>query len=234
MVHVLLLAADTSSPSGSLAVLRDHTVLASRHAVSDEAYSSRLFRDLQSLLADLSLALNDFDAFAVASGPGSFTGLRVGLAAAKAWAEAYSKPVFGISALHAVAIQSPSACPVLVPVIDARRQQLYYAVFEHSLSFPFFLGDERVASSEGVLDDLRRVRAKSTFALVTYDSEFVARSLPGVEKIATSVNVVSPCLAPWIGHIALDHARSGKSSDSLSLDANYIRRSDAELHWKGP
>lgn len=234
MVHVLLLAADTSSPSGSIAVLREETVLASRHAISDEAYSSRLFRDLESLLRDLSLELKDFDAFAVASGPGSFTGLRVGLAAAKAWSEAYSKSVFGISALHAVAIQSPSGCPILVPIIDARRQQLYYGVFKHELSFPFFVGEEKVASPEELLDDLCRLRAKSTLALVTYDRELVARSLPGVEKIASSIDVVSPSLAPWIGQISFAHARSGKFSDSHSLNANYIRRADAELHWKGP
>ena len=230
---MLLLAADTSSPSGSLAVLRDDEVLGARHAVSDEAYSSRLFRDLESLLLDLSLELKDFDGFAVVSGPGSFTGLRVGLTTAKAWAEAYAKPVFGVSALEAVAIQSPSACPVLVPVMDARRQQLYYGIFQNDAGPALLRGEEKVGSPEEVLEDLSRVREKSSFALVAYDRELVMRTLPGIEQISPILNIVSPALAPWIGRIALAQARSGKSSDSLTLDANYIRRSDAEVHWKG-
>jgi len=94
-------------------------------------------------------------------------------------------------------------------------------------------GEEKVGSPEEVLEDLSRVREKSSFALVAYDRELVMRTLPGIEQISPILNIVSPALAPWIGRIALAQARSGKSSDSLTLDANYVRRSDAEVHRKG-
>src|SRR5579872_4134121 len=101
--HVLILALDTSSPSGSVAVLHDQEVIGTISASTDEIYSSRMFRHLEFLLRELSLGLDQFDLFAVVAGPGSFTGLRIGLAAVKGWAEVYRKPVAAISALEAVA-----------------------------------------------------------------------------------------------------------------------------------
>lgn len=95
LVHVLILSLDTSSLSGSVAILRDDLTLGVISTRADENYSSRMFRHLEFLLSDLSLKLDDFDVFAVSAGPGSFTGLRVGLTAAKGWAEVYRKPVVG-------------------------------------------------------------------------------------------------------------------------------------------
>src|SRR5580692_9009830 len=86
LMLVLILALDTSSPAGSLAVLRDEKVIGAVSTWTAEIYSSRMFRHLEFLLKDLHLDLGDFDLFAVAAGPGSFTGLRVGLAAVKGWA----------------------------------------------------------------------------------------------------------------------------------------------------
>jgi hypothetical protein len=87
IVSVLILALDTATPAGSLAVLRDEVVLGTISTWTGETYCSRMFRQLEFLLGELSLGLEKFDLFAVASGPGSFTGLRVGLAAVKGWAE---------------------------------------------------------------------------------------------------------------------------------------------------
>ncbi|HXA79073.1 MAG TPA: tRNA (adenosine(37)-N6)-threonylcarbamoyltransferase complex dimerization subunit type 1 TsaB, partial [Candidatus Acidoferrales bacterium] len=126
---MLTLALDTSSPSGSLAVLRDEQVVGSVSTATGEIYSSRMFRHLDFLLREISIDLRDFDLFAVAAGPGSFTGLRVGLAAAKGWSEVYHKPIAAISALEAIAAQSHSASTYLVPVLDAHRGQIYFGVY---------------------------------------------------------------------------------------------------------
>ena len=105
------LALDTSSPAGSLAVLRDGKVVGVVSTWVDEIYSSRMFRHLDFILRELAIGLDQFDVFAVAAGPGSFTGLRVGLAAVKGWAEVYGKPIAAVSALEAVAAQAHSAAP---------------------------------------------------------------------------------------------------------------------------
>src|SRR6201997_238823 len=129
MVHVLVLALDTSSPSGSLAVLRDEKVNGVVSTATGEVYSSRMFRELEFLLSELSLRMDEFDLFSVAAGPGSFTGLRVGLAAVKGWAEVCAKPIAAVSALEAVAVQARSNAALIVPVLDARRGQLYFGLY---------------------------------------------------------------------------------------------------------
>ena len=132
MGHVLILSLDTSSPAGSIAVLRDEKVIGTVSTWTEEIYSSRIFRHLEFLLNELSLGLDAFDLFAVATGPGSFTGLRVGLAAVKGWAEVYRKPIAAVSALEAVAAQSHSPAPLLVPVLDARRGQVYFGFYRRA------------------------------------------------------------------------------------------------------
>ena len=132
MVHVLVLALDTSSPSGSLAVLRDEKVVGVVSTTTGEVYSSRMFRELDFLLGELSLRMEEFELFAVAAGPGSFTGLRVGLAAVKGWAEVYRKPIAAVSALAAVAVQAHSNAGLIVPVLDARRGQLYFGLYRRA------------------------------------------------------------------------------------------------------
>ena len=141
---MLILALDTSSTAGSLAVLRDEKLVGLVSTLGEETYSSRMFRHLEFLLQELSLKLEQFDLFAVSAGPGSFTGLRVGLVAAKGWAEVYNKPVVGVSVLEAIAAQSNSASSVLVPVFDARRGQVYFGVYRREKNSLALEGDECV------------------------------------------------------------------------------------------
>jgi tRNA threonylcarbamoyladenosine biosynthesis protein TsaB len=244
LVHVLTLALDTSSLVGSLAVLRDDQLLGVVSTRSDENYSSRMFRHLEFLLNDLALKLADFDLFSVAAGPGSFTGLRVGLTAAKAWAEVYKKPVVGISALEAVATQSfrqdRQRGAMIVPVLDARRGQIYCA-FYRQLGTGLALEDnERVLSPEELLDEIRgRSGGSDGFLIATPQPELISVSLSRFEnsespQLASIVlYTVSGVLAPWIGRLAIASAQRGEFSDALTLDANYVRRSDAELQLKG-
>src|SRR5260370_18554190 len=103
---MLILAIDTSTRSGSLAVLRGEMALAAVAAHEGEPHSSGLFRSLSGVLRELKLDLHQIDLFAVATGPGSFTGLRVGLTAVKAWAEVFGKPIPAISTLEANRAQS--------------------------------------------------------------------------------------------------------------------------------
>src|SRR5579863_9438045 len=118
---MLILAVDTSSSSGSLALLRDATVLSSRAMSCDELYSGSLLRDAKRLLDDISISFEQIDLFSVNAGPGSFTGLRVGLTTVKGWAEVWGRSVAAVSGLEAVAIQvSQSAAPgsLIAAVMD--------------------------------------------------------------------------------------------------------------------
>lgn len=237
---MLILALDTSSPAGSLAVLRDGKVVGVVSTWVDEIYSSRMFRHLDFILRELSVSLDQFDVFAVAAGPGSFTGLRVGLAAVKGWAEVYGKPIAAVSALEAVAAQAHSAASFLAPVLDARRSQVYYGFYaassdngQRTLKLD---GEECVAAPAEFLDALRS-RGLDLPTVVTPVPELVATmTLPTIasdrpqQKI--TMEVVSTVLAPMIGQLGYLQAQRGELVDALTLNANYVRRSDAELQWK--
>src|SRR5580658_6662709 len=106
---MLILAVDTSTRTGSAALLRDFTVVAEISGYEETPYSTRLFRDVSVLQEKANFRLDQVDLFAVAAGPGSFTGLRVGLTAVKAWSEVHGKPVAAISGLEAIAAESQTA-----------------------------------------------------------------------------------------------------------------------------
>ena len=134
---MLILAVDTSTRSGSLALLRDGTVLSQQTISPDLPYSATFSPGVEHLLNTLGMHLGDIDLFAVAAGPGSFTGLRIGLTAAKAWAEAFGKPIAAVSGLEAIAAQVPlsagSASGILLaPVLDARRGQVFGGLYRRT------------------------------------------------------------------------------------------------------
>ena len=259
-MHVLILSLDTSSPAGSVAILRDDLTLGVISTRAEENYSSRIFRHLQFLLSDLTLKLADFDLFAVSAGPGSFTGLRVGLTAAKGWAEVYRKPVVGVSALEAVAIQARGSA-VLVPALDARRGQIYFGVYRTATAGLALDGEEFVVTPEEFAEKLgalahtrdgdgaanrggnQHADAAGVFSIVTPDASVVA-VVSRLTSISASnlasnftasfagLEIVSSVLAPSIARIAHSRALRGAVSDALTLDANYVRRTDAEMRWK--
>ncbi|HVB88264.1 MAG TPA: tRNA (adenosine(37)-N6)-threonylcarbamoyltransferase complex dimerization subunit type 1 TsaB [Candidatus Dormibacteraeota bacterium] len=239
---MLLLALDTSSPSGSIAVLRDDNLMGVIGTASGEIYSSRIFRHLEFLLGELSLRLEEFDVFAVAAGPGSFTGLRVGLAAVKGWAEVYGKPIAAVSALEAVAMQSRSRAATVVSVMDARRKEFYWGIYgrkEANAGMRLVLKNhEVVGTREDFVRAVSNCGAESDLAIVTPSPAMVNEALAQSENNGGGasralVDRVSPILAPEIGYLGWLQAPEGQLADALTLDANYIRRSDAELHWKG-
>jgi tRNA threonylcarbamoyladenosine biosynthesis protein TsaB len=241
-VHVLTLSLDTSSLAGSLAVLREDALLGVISTRSEENYSSRMFRHLDFLLADLALHLRDFDLFSVAAGPGSFTGLRIGLTAAKAWSEVYNKPVVGVSALEAVATQSfPSKYSasnlLIVPVLDARRGQIYSAFYRAKDSRLHLEGDQAVMTSAELLNEIQNRSEGASVVIATPEPQLISEALSRFENSTNSdsptLQVVSPVLAPSIGVLGYAAAQRGEFSDALTLDANYVRRSDAELQLKG-
>jgi tRNA threonylcarbamoyladenosine biosynthesis protein TsaB len=191
-----------------------------------------MFRHLEFLLNDLSLKLDQFDLFAVSAGPGSFTGLRVGLTAAKGWAEVYKKPVVGVSALEAVAIQSSARTTVVVPVLDARRGQVYFGVYGRTDPGLTLEGDEFVVTPDEFAVKLRETAKDGAFTIATPDAEVISLLAPHLRLDSSAIETVSGVLAPYIGRIGYERALLGRVTDALALDANYVRRTDAEMQWK--
>jgi tRNA threonylcarbamoyladenosine biosynthesis protein TsaB len=214
----LILAIDTSGPQGGLALARGTTLLESLDLASPDGFGHVLFDALAALLDCHGVRASDIDCFAAASGPGSFTGIRVALSAAKGLAEATGKPVYGISNLQAMATYGTG--PVRAPFYDARRGEVFAGLFGAALG-P--LAEETHAPLGDWLASLPLGVELLTPDLLTFD-ELIG--------IATPCGMTPANLAPAVASLALSCYLRGESGDPLLLDANYVRRSDAELNWR--
>jgi tRNA threonylcarbamoyladenosine biosynthesis protein TsaB len=236
---MLILALDTSSASGSLALLRDATVLTHMVISSGEPYSASLLRETTKLLGGARISFEEIDLFAVDAGPGSFTGLRVGLTTVKGWAEVWGKRIAAVSGLEAIAAQicrSVAPGSLIAAVTDARRGQIFGALFrlrDDGSGLLDRLGNDVVASADEFLQSLRpQVGGGDTLAVACLQQEVVQPAMQRLGFGCSRIEVVSDVLAPFVGQLGYAKAVRGDVMDALHLDANYIRRSDAEMNWK--
>jgi len=156
---MLILALESSAKPASVAVCADGELLGLYFQNSGLTHSRTLLSMAESLLANLGVAAADIDMVAVSRGPGSFTGVRIGVSAAKGLAWGLGKPICGVSTLEAMARQSPESGAVLCPVMDARRGQVYNALFEWRGGALARTREDRAISLECLAEDLRALLA---------------------------------------------------------------------------
>lgn len=217
---MIVLAIDTANEFGSLALSYGNETLEEVLLHEPDGYSSVLFEQIANLMSRNSLRLDEVDVYAAASGPGSFTGVRIGLSAAKALAEANGKPCFGVSNLAAMAQYGTAG--TRAAFADARRGEVYGGVFglartsEVVAPFPRWL--------DGLPDHVEEFLA---FDFDPFDAPLRSSRFAAVARTR-----VPRALAARVAEIALERFRAGEDGDPAPLDANYVRRSDAELLWK--
>jgi tRNA threonylcarbamoyladenosine biosynthesis protein TsaB len=129
-LSVRVLAVDTTTERGSVALTEGESVRGEVRLVSPEGHSRRLLPAVDFLLQSLGLRAADLDAFAVTTGPGSFTGLRVGLSTVQGLALGTGRPCLGVSALDVLAARNAGAAPTVVALMDAYRGEVYGAVYD--------------------------------------------------------------------------------------------------------
>lgn len=214
---MLILAVDTSGKNGSIALVRFDGEAAQTLAIvplEGGTFSAQLVPQIATLLEQHQLSKHDIDAFAVASGPGSFTGLRVGLSAIKALAEVLQRPIVAVSLLEALARSAPDASGQILAVLDAGRGELYVGTFKIQngtvtcISEQLNIGAEFASQAEG-----KRV-------VITEQK---------LADLLVASNVVPPPRADAIALLGYEKLRAGEAISPEALDATYIRRSDAEL-----
>src|SRR5512142_2379760 len=124
-----VLGIETSTKTGSVAVVSDKAVIAQYSLNIEITHSERLMSTVDRVLKDTGIALSQLDGFAVATGPGSFTGLRIGVSTVKGLAFATGKPVAAVPTLFALAWNVPHAAWPVCPLLDARKKEVYAAVY---------------------------------------------------------------------------------------------------------
>lgn len=209
----LILALDTTRESGSLALLRGEELLEELALRAPTGFAHVLYGSLAELLARQGAVVGEVDCFAAAAGPGSFTGVRVGLAAIKGLAEALGRPAYAVSNLQALA--TFGTAPLRAPLLDARRGEIYGAVYG--------------AAGELVMPEVV-AKLDRWMATLPPAVEFVAQD--ALDLGGARVAAAPRELAGAVARIALARLLRGEAGDPAGLDANYVRRSDAELFWK--
>lgn len=227
----LLLAVDTSGKNGSLALARvtpgaREVEVVETVPLAGGTFSAQLVPQISALLIKHGLTQGDLSAFAVVSGPGSFTGLRVGLAAIKALAEVLEKPIAAISLLEAIAWSSQTRGRVL-SALDAGRGEIYVGDYEW----------ENEKSGDSKFHPLLRMHGEwlLTRDEIIAEAKGKAAVTPDAELAAALGAAGVQCARidyPGSGVIARlgwEHIRWGQTIAPDELEANYIRRSDAEI-----
>ncbi len=216
----LILAIDTTAEFGSVGLIGESpggdSIAAELPIHAPDGFGPLIFDAIASLLKRNRVELREVTRFAAASGPGSFTGVRVGLAAAKGLAEVGGKPIVAVSNLQALASFGSRARRAVL--LDARRGEVYAAVYDADLEI---VSAEVVAALPAWLAALR----------MEDDLEFIAQDYTA---FAAALPPAAPCVtAPRGLALAIAHlAAAAEPGDPAGADANYVRRSDAELFWK--
>lgn len=179
--------------------------------------------------------MRDVSGYAVAAGPGSFTGVRVGLTTVKAWSEVYGKPVAAVSRLESIASQATNAAEYVAAFVDAQRGQVFGAVYRREGDDLVGVGEEMVIAPGKFVETATGLTHGKKISWISPDAAPMEAEAVWKEreKRGESIEHASPTLAGIIGRIALRRLQGGKVTDALRLDANYVRRSDAEIFWKG-
>ncbi len=217
-----ILALETSGQSGSVVLLNGETIVGELSLPPDERNAKTLAPAVREILASAGWQPSDIRLVAVAVGPGSFTGLRIGVTTAKTFAYAVRAEVIGVNTLEAIAAQAPPDVNRLAVVLDAQRQQVFAAEFARDLA-----GDFKCVSDTAIVDnDIWLAKLDPVVAVSGAALEKLGERLPA-NTIVVSRELWMPRAAA-VGRLGWRLYQSGQRDDLWRLVPQYFRRSAAE------
>lgn len=233
---MLVLAIDTCEARGSIAVLRDEEVLVPVVHSGNEEYSSWLLPTVEKTLKETSKSIREVDLYAVTAGPGSFTGVRIGLTAVKAWSEVFGKPIAAVSRLEILAREASSDARFVAAAISAQREQIFASLYQRAGNELQLVGKEMVTASGEFIAWVSERAGADKVAWISTDAAMLEKQEAWSDRLSRGEEILSiPCvLAPLAGKLGFRKAQEGRAVDALGLDANYVRRSYVEVSQKGP
>ncbi len=224
---MLLLAFETSAKAASVALFDGTTLLGEQYQNTGLTHSQTLMVMAEDLLAQCGKKPADVEAVAVANGPGSFTGVRIGAAAAKGFAWGRNIPLYGVSTLEAMALGLGAYQGYVCPVMDARRNQVYNALFYVNHGVVERRAPDRAIALADLKNELKN--CKEPIFLVGDGSNLCYNAL--VEAVPQLVLPPEQRLhqrAVGVGLSALRQIADGDAGDGAALTPNYLRLSQAE------
>ncbi len=220
---MIILGVDTATWAGSVALADENRILGIMGFYVESTHSGRLMNSIDFLLKSLKMNVKELDGVAVSAGPGSFTGLRIGIGATKGLALALHKPAVGVSTLKAMACSIKTG-DLLCPLIDAGRGEVYgccYRLEEHDLA---------MVHNEVVIDPIELLNAVGDADICVFGTG-AEKHRPQIERAsAGKIIQFDHFIAPAVARLGLEHIREGRIAP---LTPYYIRKSDAELQAEG-
>ena len=221
---MIVLAIDTASRSCSVAVLDGNAVMAEINDVSGQTHSRHLMGMVDQALSMSVGQMASIDGFAVTQGPGSFTGLRIGISTAKGLAEAAGKPLVGVSSLQALAWQVFPSDVMVIPMLDARRKEVYSARYIREGETFKMVGAEQALSPEAAVDGIDMPCLLVGDGAVAY-ADRLGMVLGGRMQLALPFqHMIRASTVAFLGREKLTEARD----ERMTLTPRYLRQSYAE------
>lgn len=221
-----VLAIDTSTMMATVAVTDEDKILGSYSLNQDMTHSEKLVPMVEQVLSNLNIKIEDIDLYAVGLGPGSFTGLRIGLATVKAWAHLFDKPLVGVSSLEGLAYNL-AYNELVVPMIDARRSRVYTAIYSWQAGQLKEVMPVSLLEIDELLEKLKgypKITVNGDGALLYKDK--LEEGLGDKLEFAHPGQLYSQ--ASSICKLGLDKYKSGQRDDYFTLAPDYFRPSQAE------
>lgn len=221
---MLILSFESSAKSASVALTKDGELVGEYTLCTALTHSRTLLPMAENLLKNSETDINDVDLFACAYGPGSFTGIRIGAATVKGLAWSLNKPCVGVSTLEAMAWHGVSAGGIICPVMDARRSQVYNALFRIHDGKPERICEDRAISTEELIREIRALTDQPVF--LVGDGTKVAQKAfaeAGIPFTAAPGNLAYQ--TAWGVAMAAEGKMPGNADDLLPV---YLRLSQAE------
>ena len=223
-----ILAVDTSTASGSIALLDGARLMAEWTLQSSQTHNRRLLKNIDHFLSELGWTLDDLDGFAVTIGPGSFTGLRIGITTIKTLAWATGKPFAGIPSLDALAAPLGFAAHPICPLIDARKSEIYFALYQPDAKGAIeLIAPFQVASPEHIAAKIQ------TPTIFCGDGWPLCQELFSEELGAWAVAASGPfhiIRASHVGELARKRFQEQPAEDPVTVVPLYVRPAEAEIH----
>lgn len=225
-----MLALDTSTLVSSVALAESGRLLAEITLQTRKTHSEHLLPHIADLLEKASQKRSDLTAIAVSIGPGSFTGLRIGLATAKALAYALKLPLVGVPTLAALAFGCYAPGVTLAPMLDAQKGNVYYSLYQWRPDGLAELTAPAVAAADSLFARLEKLATP-----VVLLGEAAVMFAGQAEAYSRLFLPPAHCVIPRAGSVAmlgLDRLNQGQQDDIEMLEPLYIRRSEAEVLWE--
>ena len=226
-----VLALETATLTGGAAIVDDSAGLIGEVRIDVKvAHSERLMPSVEWLLEASNLTIEEIDAFAVSIGPGSFTGLRIGVSTVKGFAYAANKPIVPVPTLDAMAGMFTFCPHIICPMLDARKNQIYTALYKWEGTRCEKIMPEVAADPVEFLGQINETVVLTGDGSETY-RELIVSTLKDNAVFAPATKM-SPSAAA-VAEIAVEKIKRGITADPVSLTPFYIRKSEAEVRWKG-